>query len=288
MAGGDPARVAPSSPDDPPWGLPAAVGVLLGSLALLVIVPLCAIIPYIIWRKVEPQRISEMLQTDKIAILISIIANLPAHLLTLALAWVVVTAFGKRPFWRTMGWNWNPQLGPSFGFFASVGVAVGLFIFGLVITQFFGDPETALTRLLNSSMEARYAIVVMATLTAPVVEEVVYRGVFYPALQRRVGRLWGIVGVMMVFALIHVPQYLPSFGAIATIGVLSLSLTLVRAYTGRLLPCVIIHTIFNGIASVLILLEPYLKGMLPDAGQPTSTLIFVGSLIADLFRSTLL
>ncbi|HEY1403874.1 MAG TPA: hypothetical protein VGB05_07100, partial [Pyrinomonadaceae bacterium] len=33
MAGGDPASNGPSSPDDPPWGLPAATGVLLGSLA---------------------------------------------------------------------------------------------------------------------------------------------------------------------------------------------------------------------------------------------------------------
>jgi membrane protease YdiL (CAAX protease family) len=277
------------SPDDPPWGLAAAIGVLLGSLALLVIIPLCAIIPYIIWRKVNLQQIGEMLQTDKTAILITIISNLPAHLLTLALAWIVVTSFGKHPFWSTMGWKWNPRLGPAFDFFFSAGAAVGLFILGIVITLFFGEQETALTRLLNSSMAARYAIVVLAVLTAPVVEEVVYRGVFYPALQRRVGRLWGIVGVMTVFALIHVPQYLPSFGAIATIGILSLSLTLVRAYTGRLLPCVIIHTLFNSLSSVFILLEPYLKRLLPNGEQPTSSLMLdAASCVARIFRSNLL
>ena len=126
-------------------------------------------------------------------------------------------------------------------------------------------------RLLNSSAAARYTIVVMATLTAPLVEEVVYRGVLYPALQRRVGMLWGVAGVMMIFALIHVPQYYPSFGAISTIGVLSLSLTLLRAYSGRLLPCVVVHTIFNGLASVAILLEPYFKDVPTVTDEPTTS-----------------
>lgn len=282
-AGNDPGRVGVVHPDNPPWGLPVAVGVLFASLALLLFVPLFAIIPYIIWRGVELQTLGEFLQTDKTAILISILANLPAHLFTLALAWAVVTGIGQRPFWRTMGWSWSSRLGPSVDFMASVGMALGLFVLGVLITQLFGDQETALTRLINSSLAARYAVVVMAVLTAPLVEEVVYRGVLYPALQRRVGRIWGIVGVMMMFALIHVPQYLPSFGAIATIGILSLSLTLVRAYTGRLLPCVIIHTLFNGLASVLILLEPTLKRMLPTTEQPTSSLLLLASRFAQLF-----
>jgi uncharacterized protein len=130
----------------------------------------------------------------------------------------------------------------------------------------------------------------MAVLTAPVVEEVVYRGIFYPALQRRIGMLWGVVGVMFVFALIHVPQYYPSFGAISAIGVLSLTLTLVRAYTGRLLPCVIIHTIFNSLSSIAILLEPHLKNV-PTVTDPTTSTFLplllstspVAQLISHLF-----
>lgn len=262
----------------------AAVGVLFGSLALLVLIPVLIIIPYVIWRGVDLQTLSEFLQTDKTAIVISLLATLPAHLLTLALVWVVVTGIGKRPFWQTLGWSWTPRL----GFWTSAGIALGLYVLGIVIFQIFGDQETALVRMLNSSTAARYSIVVMATLTAPLVEEVVYRGVLYPALQRRVGMLWGVVGVMMVFALIHVPQYLPSFGAITTIGILSLSLTLLRAYTGRLLPCVVVHTIFNGLASVAILLEPHLKSVPKVTEQTTSALLplltaTVARLIPQLF-----
>lgn len=256
------------NPDNPPWGLPAAVGVLFGSLALLIFVPVFIIIPYVLWRGINLQSLSEFLQTDKSAIVISLLATLPAHLLTLVLVWAVVTGMGKRPFWRTLGWSWTPR----FGFWSSVGIALGLYVVGILIFKIFGDQETALVRMLNSSQAARYSIVVMATLSAPLVEEVVYRGVLYPALQRRVGMLWGVVGVMMIFALIHVPQYLPSLGAISTIGVLSLSLTLLRAYTGRLLPCVAVHTIFNGLSSLAILLEPHLKNVPSITDEPTSAL----------------
>jgi hypothetical protein len=89
--GSDPADVAAINPDDPPWGLLAAVGVLFASLALLVLIPVFTIIPYVIWRGVNLQAVGEMLQTDKTAILISILANFPAHLLTLALVWAIVT-----------------------------------------------------------------------------------------------------------------------------------------------------------------------------------------------------
>ena len=278
MPGSDPADVAAINPDDPPWGLPSAIGVLFASLALLVLIPVFTIIPYVIWRGVNLQAVGEMLQTDKTAILISILANFPAHLLTLALVWAIVTKFGKRPFWDALGWSWSPRI----GFWASAGIALGLFGLGLLIFQIFGDQETALTRILNSSTAARYAVVLMAILTAPLVEEVVYRGVLYPALQRRVGRLWSVIGVMMVFAIIHVPQYLPSFGAISTIGVLSLSLTLVRAYTGQLLPCVVIHAVFNTLSSVGILLEPFLKNVPSVTDQPTSTASLLLARIAHL------
>jgi hypothetical protein len=48
---------------------------------------------------------------------------------------------------------------------------------------------------------------------------------------------------------------------------LSLTLTLVRALTDRLLPSVVIHLIFNGIQSVILLLYPFLEK--PKVTPPT-------------------
>jgi membrane protease YdiL (CAAX protease family) len=43
------------------------------------------------------------------------------------------------------------------------------------------------------------------------------------------------------------------------ICLLSLALTLIRARTGNLLPCIVLHTVFNGIQSLLLILQPYIN-----------------------------
>ena len=62
-----------------------------------------------------------------------------------------------------------------------------------------------------------------------------------------------------MFTGVHVVQYRNNLGVIAVISMLSVSLTLVRAFTGRLLPCFLMHLVFNGIQSIYIVLSPYLE-----------------------------
>jgi membrane protease YdiL (CAAX protease family) len=78
------------------------------------------------------------------------------------------------------------------------------------------------------------------------------------------GAIWAVMIVSALFAFVHVFQYSNNLGVIAAISMLSLSLTLVRALTGRLLPCFMIHLIFNGLQSLYIIFEPYMKT--PGAG----------------------
>ncbi|HEX8923099.1 MAG TPA: type II CAAX endopeptidase family protein, partial [Pyrinomonadaceae bacterium] len=226
-------------PNNPPWGLLAAFLIWLASIVLLIGMAIVFLIPYAAMKAgtVSREELSHFLVTDKTAVLLTIISAIPAHLLTLGIIWAVVTRFGKRPFWRTLGWT----RGKGFGFWASAGLAAGLYIFSILMIYLFSqqETETALGKLIGSSREAALAIAFMAVVTAPLTEELVYRGVLYSALQKVGGRVWAIVGVMVLFTLIHVPQYWPNYGVIGAICLLSISLTLVRAYTGRLLPCFI-------------------------------------------------
>ncbi len=65
--------------------------------------------------------------------------------------------------------------------------------------------------------------------------------------------------VTVLFAGVHVWQYRNNIAVIAVITLLSLSLTLVRAVSRRLLPCFLIHLIFNGIQSAVLVAEPFLE-----------------------------
>ena len=251
-------------PDNPPWGIGGAVGVLGLSFVLMVVVQLVFLIPYAIWRRVKLDALGEFALTDPGAIFMQVVSIIPAHLLTLAAAWLVVTRVGKYPFLKMLGWDW----GGGLTFWRSVGLAALLYAVGWSILYLSGPTDNALERLVRSSRAAALATAVAATFTAPLIEELVFRGLLYSSLKRLAGDAWAVTVVFLLFALIHVPQYWPSYGVIATILVLSFTLTMIRARTGRLLPCFIVHLLFNGVQSVLIVLEPYLKSYLEKAPDP--------------------
>lgn len=245
------------NPDSPPWNSLMAFGVWLLSIFALVVLVNAAVLVYALANQIKMAEIGEAIQkqTDPNILLISVLTTIPAHLLTIGAVWLVVTRAGKFPFWQTLGWNW----GKNFGFWASFGTGIGFFLLAGLLVSLFGETENDLMRILRSSRAAVYVTAFLATFTAPLVEETVYRGVMYSAFRRWLGNVGAVALVTLLFALVHVPQYYPSYGVILAILLLSLVLTTVRAFTGNLLPCVVIHTVFNGIQSIILLLEPFLQ-----------------------------
>lgn len=270
-------------PNNPPWGLLAAFLTWLASVLLLFGMAFVFLIPYAALNSAGMSReeLGQFLVNDKTALFLSIISAIPAHLLTLGIVWAVVTRFGKRPFWSTLGWS----RGKGFGYWTSAGLAALLYVIGISMIYFFRQDgvETAMERIVGSSRQTALAIAFMAVITAPLVEELVYRGVLYSALQKAAGRTLAVVGVMVLFTAIHVPQYWPNYGVIGAVCLLSVSLTLVRAYTGRLLPCFIMHLVFNGIQAVLIIFEPYLRQLFTKSEPTPSIVLSLSKLIRPFF-----
>jgi membrane protease YdiL (CAAX protease family) len=170
---------------------------------------------------------------------------------------------------EVFGWSWSPNL----GLWRSVSLAVLLFLLTFLLVARFGGPRTDLDRILESSRAAAVTLAVLAVLTAPLVEEMIYRGLLYSAFRRALGQWAAVVIVTSMFAGLHWVQYWPNAGAISSITLLSLVLTLIRARTGKLLPCFVVHLVFNGIQSVIIILEPYLTRLL-ERHEPVNTIIF--------------
>jgi membrane protease YdiL (CAAX protease family) len=243
--------------------------VWLASVVLTLIIPQLCALPYVVahYRGLAGGPTKETLLSDKTFVLLLVIGLFVAHLITLILAWAVVTRLGKLSFKKTLGLSWPVNLGAV----KSIGLAVLLFMIAMVILKLFGGQENDLQRILNSSRAAALVVAFIAAATAPLIEEVVYRGLLYSALQRLAGPIIGVIVVTSVFAGLHVLQYWPDGGAIASISLLSLVLTAIRARTGKLLPCYVIHLVFNGIQSVLIVAEPYLRALYETWRQKPST-----------------
>lgn len=266
-------------PNNPVWGIVGALLIWLVSILVQAVIPLVFIVPFAFHRGLNPgspdfaRRALELALTDRTAIFLQVLSILPTHILTFAVLWAFVTRFGRRPFLASLGWGWSGRL----RLWQCVGLGIALFVAATTLAKLLGaEKPTQLEQLINSSMGARYAIAALAVFTAPFIEEFVYRGVLYSALQRTIGVNGAVMFVLGLFTLIHVPQYWPNIGVISAVALLSIVLTITRAYSGRLLPCIVIHMAFNAVQAVLLIAEPYAQRLSPttEPAVPTISILF--------------
>ena len=265
------------TPNNPPWNSWSAFGVWVVSVISIIVFPLIFVLPYFLTQSVnltDAAKSTEFLQTDSTAIFLQLLSVIPAHILTLVLAWFVVTKFNTFSFRETLGWQWN-----GFRVWHTFVLFIFFYAIALGLTLIFGDVENEFEKMLNSSRTAVYLVAFFATFTAPLVEEVIYRGLLYSAFQRKYGIPIAVFLVTLLFTAVHIPQYsssnTPDYAPILTLLIVSLTLTLIRVRTGNLLPCIVLHTVFNGIQSIFLILQPFLPeniGGTPE--QPAAIIIF--------------
>jgi membrane protease YdiL (CAAX protease family) len=268
----DPPATAPAvavpqhlTPESRAWWLPwlevvKASVIWIVSVLLLLFVPVFVALPYMIYKIASSGAPSaEALQADKALIFFSVLGVLPAHLLTLLVTWMIVSEGRRHPFWKTVGFEWPQTTSRAMGTLLSIVLALALLGLAWLVTNLYGGNKTQLDLLIESSLAARFATAFVAVATAPLVEEVIYRGVLYSAIEKAAGTAISIVVVSLLFAGVHVFQYYNNLAVITVITLLSITLTVTRAVTGKVLPAFIIHLVFNGIQSIVLVLAPFIE-----------------------------
>lgn len=136
-----------------------------------------------------------------------------------------------------------------------LGVAVG---WGSLLEHAFGtEPEQQeLVKIMRetSSLPVKLLIAFSACVFAPITEEILFRGYFYPVLKRFSERLFAALIISMLFALIHsnTMSILPLF-------VLAMSFTVAYELTGCLLVPIAMHALFNT-TQVMLMFAPIPNG----------------------------
>lgn len=268
-----PAPVVPT-PDNPPWNSGTAFGVWIASFIFIAVVPLFFILPYAFSKNVnfaDAPALTKFLLDDPTAVLLQVLATIPAHVFTVLLGWLVVTRFRKFSFRETLGWQngglkwWHYPL-----------ILLGIFAVSALVSQFFPQQDNDMQRILRSSQAAVFAVAFLATFTAPLTEEVVYRGILYSAFQRTIGVPAAVVFVTLIFAAVHFYQYWGSPSTIFLIYFLSLVLTLVRVVSKNLLPCIILHTLINGVQSIALVVQSFAPPV--EESAPAQAAVIIHSL----------
>lgn len=253
---------AEPDPDDPRWGPFTGISIWVVSVAAIIVVPVIAVALWLVIQTVRGAPLPNFTARDEVeqwvmspnVLLLQIVSTIVAHALTLAICWAVVTKMGSRPFRASLGWSWGGHRIWYWVVFSGC-TLLGIQILSQVLIRFLPERESPFDQLLKSSQQVRIAVAILAVCTAPIVEEVVYRGVLFSALRKRIGVIATVIIVTATFAGVHVFQNRGAWVSISGLAFLSLALTTVRARTKSVLPCIFIHTLNNAFASLVILIN---------------------------------
>ena len=91
-------------------------------------------------------------------------------------------------------------------------------------------------------------LAVFTVLVAPLLEEIAFRGLLYPALRARIGPMAALVATSLLFGLVHV-----NVNVIFPLAVFGVFLGYLAEKTGSILPCVVAHSAFNALTVAQII-----------------------------------
>jgi membrane protease YdiL (CAAX protease family) len=111
----------------------------------------------------------------------------------------------------------------------------------------FGDVRTNQVLLV--------AMGLMASIGAPIVEELLFRGLALRAIEKRLGGVVGVLGSSLLFGAMHYqPELASPLGLIAGITVFGLVFAVVTRWSRRLGPAVFAHIWLNSLATAVVLI----------------------------------
>jgi membrane protease YdiL (CAAX protease family) len=148
-------------------------------------------------------------------------------------------------FWQAIRWHW-PRAGWRY-----LGLGA-LLMFALALLQNVlpMPKDTPFDKLFARPRDA-YLIALISVTLAPLIEEILFRGLLYPVLARRLGVVWGIVFTALPFGLLHMQQYGYAWSAVFIIFLVGVACTAVRAFTRSVAASFLVHVGYNGTQMIL-------------------------------------
>ena len=140
-----------------------------------------------------------------------------------------------------MKWR-APGFGRAFGYIIigavlSIGVQVAPTIFpdqsNFPLRDFFATPALS------------YAVGAFAVLVAPLMEELIFRGVLFSIFEDQIGKVFAVFSTAALFAGMHIPEYRGAWNHVFLLLIVGLVFSLARGVTGSIAPSVILHTSYN-------------------------------------------
>ena len=245
-----PQEVAPAEPADPnaenpPWtGWDVVRIAIVAFLAILLfsIVTVMAAASAGLLQKASPNELAR----DPWIVLSSMAA---AYVCVVAFMYALVRRGYGRPFFEAIKWNW-PR-----GWAGYILAGAVLSIVAELGSSFLPIPKSLPIDEYFRDRNSMWLIAVFATLIAPVVEELFFRGFLYPVLARKSGKVAAIGVTALLFALLHASQLDMAWAPLLILFVVGIVLTLVRAQRHSLASSTLMHMGYNAALFVAVYVQ---------------------------------
>jgi uncharacterized protein len=150
-------------------------------------------------------------------------------------------------FVRAIRWNW-----PGNAWKLLLVGGVMLLVLSMLENLLPMPKDTPFDKLFERPRDA-YLLAIIAVSLGPLVEELFFRGFFYPVIARRWGIGWAIFLTALPFALMHMPQYGWAWGALLVIFIVGVVCGTVRAVTKSVGASFLVHVGYNGTQMLIAL-----------------------------------
>lgn len=168
-------------------------------------------------------------------------ATISLYLVLTLFIYMRVRRLAGTAFWSALAWR--PVEWPTVWRIAVAGVALALLI--QLGTQLFPPEEPPAIEKLFTSRAAAFLILGASLIFAPFFEELIFRGYLYGIF----APAWGVGPAVFItgilFGLLHAPQLFPGWVQMASLCVVGILFSLVRARTGSLRASVLMHLAYN-------------------------------------------
>ena len=199
--------------------------------------------------------VAGLFEDGSIAQMAANVTVLPVAILVGVTVWFQVNrSFYQTPISLAAAFGFNRRntgrclllgLGTGFGL---VGIAMALALSTSLLIQALGDqaePQKLVTLIAEEAAKPDQTgtlvfFVVMAAVVAPVVEEILFRGILYPAIKQIGYPRIAAIGTAILFALFHV-----NLLTFASLTAVALGLIALYEFTDNLLAPIVAHAVFN-------------------------------------------
>ena len=230
--------IAPAPSKDPPWSIEDLVAFILFAFLSFIFANVMAVGIFSLLRRYFGWHLSVEQAFTRAPWVVSMQTGW--EILWLFFIYFTVNVKYRQRFWEALKWVRAP--GNPAAYLAG-GAAIALtaqFIFNLLPSH----KELPIERLF-SGPESAYLLSFFGVLVAPFVEELVFRGFFYPVFERMWG-LWAAVAMTaLLFAAIHVPQLSGGREEITSIFIVGVVFSYCRGKTGSLTASYLMHLSYN-------------------------------------------